>query len=156
MSGIRVKLGVLSLLLGVGSALAHAELKSVSPERDAVLGEAPGEVVLEFTEPAEVRFSTFKVYALDADVDLSAENATQRLNGLAGQLVGEVLTTREDTGARVDTGVTPAGGQSESVTLALPEELPAGPYVVMWRVLSVDTHTTQGFYVFQYQPEGSS
>lgn len=35
---------------------------------------------------------------------------------------------------------------------SLPTDLAPGTYAVMWRALSVDTHTLQGFMVFTYQP----
>ena len=54
------------------------------------------EVTLDFSEALETRFSTFKVYPLGADIDEheSDENAQLRTNGLAGQLVGDVLETQ--------------------------------------------------------------
>lgn len=141
-------------LTGVGSA--HAELASSTPAAGAVLEQAPAEVSLTFTEAVEVRFSTFKVYALGADLEVDAEDNEARLNGLAAQLVSEVLDAPEDTDARVDLGATPSVGDAartaEEVTLPLEPELAAGVYVVMWRVLAVDTHPTQGFFTFRVEP----
>lgn len=71
-----------------------------------------------------------------------------RLSGLAGALVSEVLDAKEDGPARVDLG-TQETGESRTVTLALPEELEPGVYVVMWKVLSVDGHVSQGYYLFR-------
>lgn len=146
---------MLPLLLG-HSANAHAELITSDPAAESRLTTAPELVTLEFTEPVETKFSIFKVYQLDAEVDMAAENAWQRLNGLAGALVSEVLTSRDDADAmaRVDAGLTGAAARTDSVVIGLKSELPAGTYVVMWRVLSIDTHTTQGFAVFEYAPGG--
>ncbi len=135
---------------GVGAA--HSELESSTPAAGAVLQTAPTEASLTFSEAVEVRFSTFKVYPLDADIDSSADNAEARLNGLAGQLVSEVLETQGDDEARADTGVETAERTADTVTLSLKPDLPAGVYVVMWRVLSVDSHTSQGFITFQVAP----
>ena len=74
-----------------------------------------------------------------------------RLNGLAGALVAQVLEAKGDEAARADAGVA-TEATSKTVTLNLKPDLAPGTYVVMWRALSVDTHTKQGYYVFTYQP----
>ncbi|WP_081439952.1 copper resistance protein CopC [Meiothermus ruber] len=38
------------------------------------------------------------------------------------------------------------------MVIALRPGLGPGVYVVLWRVLSVDSHTTQGFFVFVVEP----
>jgi len=94
---IPIKPFVLALTLAfAGVGLAHSELTSSTPEDGETLRAAPSEVTLNYSEALETRFSIFKVYPLGADVDESdsdkgAENARLRTNGLAGQLVGEVL-----------------------------------------------------------------
>ncbi len=151
---------LLTALSWVGAAYAHAYLETSSPKEGEVLADLPEAVTLTFTEATEVRFSTFKVYPLDADIDMSGENAAQRLNALAGQRVSEVLEARGDEDARANTGVEADGRASARVTLPLredPEDLDregsnATHYVVMWRVLSIDTHTTQGFFTFSVVP----
>ena len=156
------------LLLGAGLALAHAELVTMTPAKNSVLTMLPQTVTLTFSEPVEVGFSLFKVYKLEPSpipTDISggesggerADGASpesekeSRLNGLAETLVTEVLTTRGDEAARADAGPDTTG-TAEEVSLNLKEGQGAGDYVVMWRVLSTDTHTTQGFYVFSYRP----
>ena len=146
---------VLALLLTLtvaGVALAHSELESSTPAAGTVLQVAPTKASLSFSEAVEVRFSTFKVYPLDADIDPSADDAEARLNGLAGQLVSEVLETQGDDDARADTGVSTAERTAETVILTLKPDLTAGVYVAMWRVLSVDSHTSQGFVTFRVAP----
>ncbi len=137
-------------LTGVG--FAHSELESSNPAAGEVLQAAPTEVSLTFTEAAEVRFSTLKVYPLAADLDFSADDAEARLNGLAGQLVSEVLETQGDADARADTGLSTSERTTETVTLPLKPDIGPGVYVVMWRVLSVDSHTSQGFVTFWVAP----
>jgi methionine-rich copper-binding protein CopC len=143
----------LALILTLaGSALAHAELSGSTPADGAVLSAAPAVVTLTFTEPVEVRFSTFKVYPLEANFDPAAEDAQAQLSGLAGQLVSEVLEARGDEAARADTGLITGERTAKTVTLPLKPDLSAGVYVVMWRVLAVDSHATQGLVTFRVEP----
>ena len=152
----------LALFLGVGVGFAHADLASASPEQNAVLSEPPSEVVLNYTEAVEVRFSTFKVYALEVTGDLSEPQDRLRINAAAGALISEMLdaeeAAEEDGASRADAGVLTEARTSDTVTLALvtPESGAPQPglYVVMWRVLSVDTHTSTGSFVFEYDPNG--
>lgn len=55
---------------------------------------------------------------------------------------GQPVTTAR---ARVD------GGNPQHLRLAVPPLRP-GPYVVKWRVVSVDTHATEGHYTFTVRP----
>ena len=157
---VRTLLAGLALLVGAGWVSAHADLGTATPAPGAVLDAPPEQVVLSFTEPVDTRFSLFKVYPLDAEVDVP-EGATAlegtealRLNGLAGALVADVLTVRGDDDARSDVGLVEPEPRTEHVALALREDLPPGPYVVMWRVLAADTHPTQGFFVFVVTGDG--
>ena len=56
------------------------------------------------------------------------------------------ITVTDPAGQRIDTGKTRVSGSQMSVPLR-----PGGPgtYHVTWRVLSVDTHTTDGNFTFQ-------
>jgi methionine-rich copper-binding protein CopC len=56
------------------------------------------------------------------------------------------ITVTNAAGDRVDTGKTRVNGTQMSVTL---RPGGAGTYHVTWRVLSVDTHTTDGNFTFQ-------
>jgi len=135
----------------VPSALvgAHANLVVSFPADGATVSAPPTEVILQFSEAVDVRFSTFKVYHLPAE-----EEDPLRLRAAAATLVSEVLRLRDDAERRADVGaVTGAARYATQINIALKENLAPGNYVVMWSVLSVDTHTTQGFYVFRYQPD---
>lgn len=136
--------------LGAGSAVAHSDLARSVPADGERLSAPPQSVELVFTEPVEVALSVFKVYPLPAPPDALAD--PMRLNGLAAELVSQVLGRRDDRDRRVDTGLQTGQGTAAAVTLGLKPDLQPGAYVVMWRVLSVDTHVTQGFTVFVYQP----
>lgn len=124
-----------------GTALAHSELDHATPAEGASV-RAPKEVDLTFGEPIEVRFSTFKVYPVKASGD------PLKVNGVAGTLKTKLLSVKGDAAARADLGVAPKGGSATRVTLPLKPGLKKGAYVVMWKVLSVDTHTSDGYYVF--------
>ena len=63
-----------------------------------------------------------------------------------------MLDRRDDADARADAGLTNAERRAKEVTIGLRDELAPGVYVVMWRILSIDTHGTQGFLVFRYAP----
>lgn len=133
-------------LLAAGPVYAHAHLEQSTPAADSVVASAPASVLLKFTEPVEVGFSTFKVYPLPAGAD------GESLKDAAAKLVDEVLGARGDEEARADAGVAGGSGTSAEVEIRMKEGLEPGAYVVMWRVLSVDSHTTRGHFVFQYQP----
>lgn len=138
----------LGLVFAAGTAAsAHAFLESSVPERDAVLSVLPEAVTLTFTEPVEVRASIFKVYPLEPDDD------PLRLRAQAARLVDEVLQIRGDEERRADAGVQAAGREAAEIRIVLKDGLPPGPYVVMWRVLSIDTHITWDHFVFAYAPD---
>ena len=128
-----------ALLLSV--AAAHSELEKATPAEDAKVS-APKAVELSFGEPLELRFSTFKVYPL------GVTGNTLKVNGAAGALKTRVLSAKNDDAARADLGLSTTGRTATSVTLPLKPNLVKGAYVVMWKVLSVDTHATDGYYVF--------
>jgi hypothetical protein len=56
------------------------------------------------------------------------------------------ITVTDAAGQRVDTGKTRVSGNQMSVSL---RSGGSGTYHVTWRVLSVDTHTTDGNFTFQ-------
>lgn len=90
--------------------------------------------------------------ATASDASGGPEGGHDTLDAAAETLVAEVMGLRNDADARADTGFTPPTGQSETVTVRLEEGLEPGAYAVMWRVLSVDSHTIEGFLTFTYDP----
>jgi len=62
------------------------------------------------------------------------------------------LHARVGAGFLVVAGVETAGREAAEIRIVLKRDLPPGPYVVMWRVLSVDAHVTTGHYIFTYAP----
>ena len=59
------------------------------------------------------------------------------------------IEVRNANGAAVSTGPARANGMEMRVGL---KQLPAGTYKVIWRVLSVDTHRTNGSFTFRVGP----
>ena len=59
------------------------------------------------------------------------------------------ITVTNAAGQRVDTGKTRVSGNQMAISL---RPGGAGTYRVTWRVLSVDTHTTDGNFTFQVGP----
>jgi methionine-rich copper-binding protein CopC len=135
-------------VFAAGTAAGHAYLRSASPAEDSTVAAAPAVVRLLFTEPLEVRFSTFKVYPVPAAPGWDR----RRLNAAAGAIVSNVLRRAGDEAERADDGLATTARTTTEVAIRLKPRLAAGAYVVMWRVLSIDTHTTQGFYVFTVAP----
>jgi copper resistance protein C len=56
------------------------------------------------------------------------------------------ITVTDSAGKRVDSGKTRVNGNQMSISL---RPGGSGTYHVVWRVLSVDTHTTDGSFTFQ-------
>lgn len=140
---------LLALSLAV-PAFAHAHLTASTPADGEVLGSAPATVTLTFTEAVQARFSLFVVVPLAVPpvANESAKEHSQRTYGLAAQLADSVMAAGGKVDGRVDAGLASPSGASKDVVIALRDGLPAGTYVVVWRVLSIDSHVTQGIVVF--------
>lgn len=76
-----------------------------------------------------------------------------RLDAAAEALVAEALPAQDDFGERLAVATRPEAGATDRVVLTLAEELQPGAYVVMWRVLSADGHSREGFLTFVYLPQ---
>ncbi len=61
------------------------------------------------------------------------------------------IEVQDATGKRIDTGEKSASGGGKTVSLGLPR-LPPGRYRVLWHATSVDTHKTEGHYIFEVLP----
>ncbi|HLW47953.1 MAG TPA: copper resistance CopC family protein [bacterium] len=141
---------VLSTVFAYGwgtPANAHAFLNASVPAADSTVTAPLKEIKLTYSEPVEIRFSIFKLYKINAapGADLHA------LHAAADALFSQNLLKRGDEAARADAGLANTGGSSTDIVVRL-RDLEPGAYVLMWRALSVDTHTTQGSFVFVYTP----
>ncbi len=135
---------VLTCILTLGTlSFAHSSLVSSSPKDDSTVKERPTQISMTFSEEVEPQFSTFVVYPLGQEKDHEA------LEEKADTLLPQVLSKPD--GNQVNAKLTTQEA-SDTITLALPKDLKPGSYAVMWRALSVDTHTVQDLMVFTYQP----
>ena len=134
---------VLTCILTLGTlSFAHSSLVSSTPKDDSTVKERPAQISMTFSEEVEPQFSTFVVYPL-------GQGDHEALEEKADTLLPQVLSKPD--GNQVDAQLLTKEA-SDTVTLALPEDLKPGSYAVMWRALSVDTHTVQDLMVFTYQP----
>jgi hypothetical protein len=115
--GWRAILVLMALLLGSGTASAHAFLERAEPRVGSTVKIAPAQVRIWFTERLEPAFSTL-----------------------------EVLNER---GERVDRGPAQSDETSPDMLQVRLKSIGAGTYRVKWRVLSVDTHVTEGDFIFR-------
>ena len=99
-----------------------------------VTGEAAAHAMLDHAEPRVGN----KVAAPPREVTLWF---TQKLEPSFS-----TITVTDSSGKRVDSGKTRVSGSQMSVSL---RPGGTGTYHVTWRVLSVDTHTTDGSFTFQ-------
>jgi methionine-rich copper-binding protein CopC len=98
------------------------------------MGEASGHAMLDHAEPRVGN----KVATAPREVTLWF---TQKL-----EAAFSTITVTDPSGQRVDSGKTRVNGSQMSVSL---RGGGAGTYHVMWQVLSVDTHRTDGSFTFQ-------
>jgi methionine-rich copper-binding protein CopC len=80
-----------------------------------------------------------------------AEGGHDTLDTAASAFVPTVIDLQGDEDARADAGVATTGS-SNTVTINLKENLAPGAYVTMFRILSEDTHTVEGFITFEIAP----
>jgi hypothetical protein len=135
-----VRLAAFSLL-GFGATVWARS----TPEAGQTVTVMPKTVTLEFTEPLEVEFSSFKVYRLVLQAGETDVKAA------AAKFAASVLPRKDDAPARADEGLIRTASSAARLELKLKDKLAPGWYVVMWRALSVDTHVTTDHFVFRYQ-----
>jgi copper resistance protein C len=130
-----------------GLVLAHSNLVASSINEGATVRVMPKTITLEFSEAVETGFSRFKLLALEPKIiDLKAASAA------ADAMLESALEKRNDEATRSDDGLQNASAIAAKLEVKLKAKLPAGWYVMMWKVLSVDTHNSSDFFVFQYKP----
>jgi hypothetical protein len=109
---------LLAFAAGTAAAYAHAQLDHASPLVGSVVGTAPNEVRIWFTQALEPRFTSAQL--------------------------------RTGAGAVVATGrVDPADPKQVVIPV---HGLAPGKYKVYWKILSVDTHRTEGNFGFEVKP----
>ena len=68
----------------------------------------------------------------------------------AAKLTQQVLMLKDDAPNRADLGLVSTASPAARPELTLNPKLAAGWYVVMWKMLSIDSHVTSDFYAFRY------
>lgn len=129
---MRIFLFVLTALT-LGRARAHTGVTLEHP----VPGQrvtAPNSVTLTFSEPVDLRFSTFKVVPLPRGAD-------------AKKTAAAVLARKKDGENRADTAPR-LTGRVARLSLPLRPRLKPGAYLVVWRVLPEDGHPAVGHATF--------
>jgi copper transport protein len=110
---------LVALVLPTPAASAHATLVDTVPRASAVLEAAPAEIVLDFDEPVETALGGVRL--------LDQNGASIPLDAVADD-----------------------GDPSQIVVpLTNPADVPAGIYVVIYRVTSADSHPVSGSFSFQ-------
>lgn len=151
----RLTVSALTLVLWIHMSnlvLGHAVYVASTPPRDGVVTELR-EVRLQLSEPVHVRQSWFKVYPLTPDDDPVRLRAQASEVVAAAMSIREVTDTRQDEDKRVDAGVITSQALSQEIIVRVKDDPAPGPYVFMWKVRSVDTHVTEGWFIFHYLPE---
>lgn len=128
---------VAALLLSV--ALSHSEPFETNPANGAGVKVMPNSVRITFDEAIEGAFSSFKVYVYAGEVTKAKLQAFAKSK----------IAVKNDAAARADAGAN-LSGTTKTVDIALKPALKPGVYVVMWRVLGVDTHTVEAYTYFRY------
>lgn len=126
------RLLLIALTAVISLAGAHAHLAD-GPETVE-----PGETItLTFTEPIELLFSEFRVFAISEDdvEQLSDEDFVAFLDRADDESVAGLTVTEDEELAYV-------------FHLTFEDALESGTYVVVWNVLSIDTHSSSEHHVF--------
>ncbi|GAA4004129.1 copper resistance protein CopC [Deinococcus rubellus] len=123
------KLLPLFTALLLGTAAAHTQITHFTPAAGSSVA-APKLITLVFSEPINLRFSTFKVYALPAGMDAATFAATK-------------VSLKNDADARAD-AYTGSSSMAARLNLPMKPNLKPGVYVVMWHILSDDGHPVSG------------
>lgn len=124
---------LIALLALVSLVGAHAHLAD-GPET-VTAGEP---IVLTFTEPIELLFSEFRVFAITEELaeTLSAQDFVAFLERGEDEGVAGVSVTEDTEAAFI-------------FHMEFAEALGPGTYVIVWNVLSIDTHSSREHHVFE-------
>ncbi|GGL12570.1 copper resistance CopC family protein [Deinococcus radiotolerans] len=120
--------------LTLSTASAHTAVSGVTPALNAVVT-APKTVTLAFSEPVELRFSTFRVMAVPAGVTVA--EAARR-----------ALAEKAHSAALANQPVKLSGAAAR-LALTLKPNLKSGSYVIAWKILSEDGHPVTGSSTFR-------
>jgi copper resistance protein C len=128
----------------MGESDEHSEGEASSTEA----GHSDGEEQAEGEEHAEEEAANSENEHTEGE-EASGHGA---MDAAATVFIPTVIDLTGDEDARADTGIV-AEDMAKSVTINLKEDLAPGAYVAMFRILSADTHTIEGFITFEVAPE---
>ena len=117
-----ITISVLLIFAGMESADAHAQLSLSNPTKNQIVRTLPSLVWLEFDGDL-LSFGDKQIHKI------TVTNSIKKRVDIGGPIVG---------GARIST--------------KLKASLPAGKYLVSYRIVSEDGHPVQGIYTFSYKP----
>ncbi|MCB0162616.1 MAG: copper resistance protein CopC [Anaerolineae bacterium] len=121
-------MAVLTVMLLVVAAKAHALLIKSEPDRDAVLKQTPHQISAWFSQELETKLSSMQVFDLQGNQVDSGD--------------GSVDLTDPDHALMI---------------VSLPESLPNGTYIVGWTAVSADDgDTTEGEFSFDVTNSGAA
>jgi copper resistance protein C len=138
------------LVVGIGwheITLAHSSLIAANIRDGQVVRVMPKTITLEFSEALEVGFSKFKLVALDSKI-----NSAKAANAAAETILEASLDRRDDDEIRADAELLTKAAVAAKLELKFKPKLVAGWYVMMWKIVSIDTHVSRDFFVFSYRP----
>lgn len=138
--------------LAAGAAFGHAHLARSEPAAGATVAEGVDDVTLVFSEPVEVRFSTFRLFELGERGRSEGGGEAPAAEAPAEEEVAALFEAGEQAAGLLPTRIEAADGGAEEPALEVvlrPEEaLAPGAHLVAWRVLAVDGHGSSGNFVF--------
>ena len=117
-----ITISVLLIFAGMQSADAHAQLSLSNPTKNQIVRTLPSLVWLEFDGDL-LSFGDKQIHKI------TVTNSIKKRVDIGGPIVG---------GARIST--------------KLKASLPAGKYLVSYRIVSEDGHPVEGSYTFSYKP----
>jgi len=127
------KLLPLALLGTLSLAQAHTQVISITPDAKTAVT-APKAVLFKFSEPIELRFSTFRVMLLPTGkTPAAAAKMALALKADAPELANKPFTAQKMVALLI---------------LPLRSGLKSGTYVIAWKILSDDSHPVIGQSVF--------
>lgn len=120
--------------LFLSAALAHSAMTSIVPAPNATVT-APKTVTVKFSEPLELRFSTFRVMAVPA--------------GKTAQAAATLALAQQADSPRVVSLPLSRTDMAAQISVPLKSNLKPGLYVVAWKILSGDGHPVSGHSTFR-------
>lgn len=127
--------------------LADAAMTSESGEHSEGEEHAEGESHSEGEHSEEEATSTESEHTEGEAHGETGEHGA--MDAAAEMFIPTVIDLTGDEDARADAGLATTEELAKSVTIRLKEGLAPGAYVAMFRVLSADTHTVEGFITFE-------